>query len=252
MKKKIIILLVFIFALIIILIPKHEKITKKEITKYKNQTEQKLETITSENVTFDEFKKIIGKNITNVHITVGQNSYLRNRPSLKLIEKYDLDEYVKKEELYASEIEKRYLNSLEYRVVKSNVKNNKVCQDIEIKTYYYSLYLIDLINLTNTIAEGDIENTSTDEKTEVEYFKAQVDSEEILSNYLDDYENKTNEKTSASICYKNGKIEKEDQMLSLAVALQGETYSNCDFSNEEVQKKANERLQKYLNDYNKK
>lgn len=252
MKKKIVIIvLVILVLLVLIFIPKGKEITKKEIKEYKEKTTEKIDTITNEDVTFDSFKKEIGKNITNVHITVGENSYLRNRPSKEIIKKYDLEKLVQKEDSLADEVEKRYLSALEYDIVKTDVKKNKVCYEVEIKTYYYALYLIDLINLTNEIAPGDVADASESVEAEVEYFKALVKSEEILSNYLDDYENKTNEKTSATVCYKNGKVESEDQMLSLAVALQGETYSNCNFSLKEVQNQANERMAKYLKDYQK-
>jgi len=252
-KKKIILLsliiLVVVIVLLVVLWPRNEKITKKEIREYENNTTTNMEKITSSDITLKEMETIVGKDIANIHLTVGENSYLRNRPSDEVIKKYNLEDYVKKQEKLVKQVEERYLKALEYEVIDSQVQKNKVCQTIEISTYYYALYLIDLINLTNEIVDEDLPDVEESIGTEIAYFKGQIAATEILNKHLDDYENKSKEKTSATVCYKNGKVEDEDQMLSLMVAMQGETYSNCDFSKEENQKLANERLAKYIKEY---
>jgi hypothetical protein len=247
-KKKIIILvalLVIILIMIIILWPKY-KVDEEEEKRLKKQTNEALTSITNEDISYKEMKKIIGKDITNVHITVGENSYLRNRPSNKVIKEYKLSSYVLKQEQLAKKVEERYLSNLEYKITSTEVNGNEVCENIEIKTYYYALYLIDLINLTNEIAGDNVEDVSENVQTEIKFFKSQVKALEVLDKHLDDYENETNETINQKVCYKNGKIKDADEMLSLAVALQGETYENCDFSNQNNSLMAEQRLEKYL------
>lgn len=241
-----IIIVIIIAMLVIILWPKYE-LTKQEEKRIHKEIENNINSITSEDITLDKMEKIIGRDIANVHITVGENSYLRNRPSNKIIKKYDLEELVNKEEKLAKRVEERYENSLEYEITNREVNGNEMCEDVRISTYYYALYLIDLINLTNEIAGNPVEDVSQDVKLEIKFFESQVKAMEILDKHLDDYENVNKEKTIQRVCYKSGKTT-ADTMLSLVVALQGETYSNCDFSKQENIDLANQRLQKYLNE----
>lgn len=241
--------LIVVFILLGVFLPKQEKITEEDIKKYEDTTTSNIDKIISPEITFEKMEKIVGKDITNVHITIGKNSYLRNRPSDEVIEKYNLNDLVAKQEKLVKQVESRYLNALEYGILDSEIKKNKVCQTIEISTYYYALYLIDLINLTNAIVDEDLPDVEKNVETEIAYFKGQVAATEILNNHLDDYENISKEKTTSTVCYKNGKIEKDDQMLSLIIAMQGETYSNCDFSKKENQKLADQRLSKYVKEY---
>ena len=68
----------------------------------------------------------------------------------------------------------------------------------------------------------------------------------VLDKHLDDYENKTKEKVSANICYVNGEPKSSDEILGFIGALQGENYSNNNFSIKLNLDKANNRLTKYL------
>lgn len=252
MKKKNIIIMVGVLLLtllivILIILPKKE-ISQKDIKTLEKETKNNIEVVTSKDITYDKMIEVLGKKTANVNINLGENSYLRNRPSKELIKKYNLESYITKQEDLVKKVEKRYLDNLDYKMINSKVEGKKVCQEIEIKTYYYALYLNDLINLTNELVADNITDITKDEKVEINYFKGQIKAMEVLDKHLDEYENKTNEKVISKVCYKNNKPETEDEMLSLVIALQGGTYSNMDYSKEENIKLSNQRLKQYLSE----
>ena len=101
------------------------------------------------------------------------------------------------------------------------------------------------MNLTNALATHDIEEVTQNIKAELDYFKAQVKAIKILDNYLEDYENKTREKTTGNLCYTNRKLKDGDNLLSFIGALHGETYSNANYSAMIVLDASNQRLKKF-------
>lgn len=249
-KKKLyivvaLIALVALIILVIINIPKPkkaEKITAKEI---KEETKTTVESLITTELDYDKFTSIVGKNVPNVHIALGPNSYLRNKPSDEVMKKYNLTKYISQQEQLVKKVEKRYLDSLNYEIKDTLEAGNQICQDVEIISYYYALYLYDFIELSNNIVSADAEDAATSKKAQAEYYKGCIKALKVLDNHLDDYENTEKEKITASICYKNGKAD-SNEVLSLIGALQGENYSNMNMSSELNQVKANERLAKYL------
>ena len=251
MNKKKIFIIIAVVALIAIItitilnITKPKKADKKTEKEIKEETKNTINTITSEDLTYEKFKQIIGTDVPNVHIAVGPNSYLRNKPSDKVIKKYNLSKYVNLQEKLVKRVEKRYLDSLEYNVKDTIDMGGQVCQEVEISSYYYALYLYDLIDLTNEIATNGPEDAATNEKAAAEYYKGQVKALQVLDNHLDDYENTTKEKITTGVCYKNGIVDSDD-MIGFVGALQGENYSNMNMDSEINQNRAKERLAKYL------
>ena len=266
-KKEFLIALIIISLIIIILLinlknfsgNSKTSIIKKPVYNYtpekkeeiKNEVINNISAITSEETTIDNLKKIVSqKDIVNVFLTTGENSYLRNKPSDEIIEKYNLSSLKEQQEYYVSRVEKKYLDNLKYEVVSEEVGEGSLCENIEITTYYYSLYLNDYINITSSL-ENEIIDEKKDTKKEqeekiVKNYKNQIAALKVLDNYLDDYDNFSKEKEEVKICYEDGELKDKDQILTLLIALQGELYSNMDMNNEVVLKKSNERLEKYL------
>ncbi len=230
---------------------KHYKYTTEKKEKIKNDVLSNISSITSEDATIDNLKKVTSeKEAINVFLTVGEESYLRNKPSDEIIKNYDLSSLIEQQKYYVGRVEKKYLDNLKYEVVSEEVGDGKLCENIEIVTYYYSLYLNDYINITSSLTDFivDDDNDTKKEKEEkiVKNYKIQVAALRVLDNYLDDYDNFSKEKEEVKICYEDGKLKDKDQMLTLLIALQGELYSNMNMGDEVVARKSDERLQKYL------
>ncbi|MBR3199058.1 MAG: hypothetical protein IKG27_03490 [Bacilli bacterium] len=250
MNKKKVFIIVAIVALILLIVvltkglkpKKADKLTAKEI---KEDVKNNINDLTTTDLNYEKFKNIIGENVPNVHIALGKDSYLRNKPSAKVISKYNLTKYVNLQEQLAKKVEQRYLNSLNYKIKETIDMGDQICQKVEISSYYYALYLYDYLDLTNNMTDVGAEDAATNEKAQVEFYKNSVKALKVLDAHLDDYENTTKEKVEDDICYKNGKIDSDD-MLGFVGALQGENYSNMNISSVINQNKAKERLAKYL------
>lgn len=244
---KLIIIPLAILVLIVIIInlqPKY-KLDNAEKERIKKEVINNADTLSNEAMTIEKLKEIVGEDSINVLIAVGEDSYLRNKPTQKVLTKYNLRDLETRQDELVSKVEERYLNNLEYQVVGEEIDGNSICEVIEIKTYYYALYLNDYINLTNKLNPNSLEDVTENDESAVEYYKAQLKALEVLNNHLDDYENTTNEKETIRVCYKNGKVEDHNQMLSLNLALQGEMYENMNANNPDNVKASNDRLEKY-------
>ncbi len=248
--KKVYLTLMILSAACIIFVTANRHILDNSVTYTKEDLEEKTNEIatkvTDTNLTYNEFTKIVGKKVPNVHIAVGPNSYLRNKPEAKLIKKYNLEKYVKIQEELVQKVERKYLDNLNYEVVDTTFTSNEFCQKIKITSYYYAAYLDDLINITTNLLDKDLEDITKSEKTQVEYYKAQVIALKVLDNHLDEYDNVTNESVEMPVCYVNGKFKNSDEAISFIESLQGGRYKNMDFSNNENIKKADERVKTYV------
>lgn len=223
-----------------------QKITKEEIQETTKLTNNNIDTIESDNITYDKITSLIGKKISNIHINIGPNSYLRNRPSEEVIQQYKLEDYINLQEKLADKVEKKYLDNLQYKIIDTKKQDNQICQTIEITSYYYALYLHDLINLTNSLATYDVEDVSQSIQAEVDLFKSQVKAMQVLDNHLNDYDNTLKETTTGTLCYVNQELVGGDNLLSFIGALQGETYGNCNFSAPVNITASDNRLKQYL------
>lgn len=250
-KRKIIIIIVILSILLLALAiffkgKENQKLTKEEKEVITKSTNENIDIIKSEDITYEKITSLIGKQVANVHINVGANSYLRNRPSKEIINQYKLNDYITLQEQLAKKVEKKYLDNLEYEIVDTKKEDNQVCQTIKITTYYYALYLHDLINLTNSLTTYNAEDVSQNMEAEVDLFKSQVKAMQVLDKHLNDYDNTLKETTNGTLCYVNQKLVGGDNLLSFIGALQGETYGNCNFSASINITAADNRLKQYL------
>ena len=247
MKKKkyiyIAIVTVVLLVLLIIYLTNHTY-TIEELEK---KTDDLVEEIINPNLTYEEFSEIAG-NVPNVHIPVGPNCYLRNKPTKEQIKKYKLENYVKIQEELANKVEKKYLDNFKYEIVESkeDEDNNQICQTVRITTFYYALYINDLLGLTTELFDKNMEDIVTNVKTQIAFYKVQVLGMKVLDKHLDEYDNKNKESIDVQVCYKNGKFETKDDALGFILSLQGERYTNNDFSIPSNVKRAEARLAKYL------
>ena len=91
-----------------------------------------------------------------------------------------------------------------------------------------------------------MEDIVTNVKTQIAFYKVQVLGMKVLDKHLDEYDNKNKESIDVQVCYKNGKFETKDDALGFILSLQGERYTNNDFSIPSNVKRAEARLAKYL------
>lgn len=247
MKKfKILILIIVIIAIALFIFFKTND-TKEE--KNSSNSLQIIEYIIDED-NVSKLKEIDdSENLSNM-IVVGENSNLHNKPNEKIIEKYNLSEYVSYREDYAKEIETLYLENLKYKVISSeNYEDNIKVETVEIVTFYYQKFMSDLSQLASLICKNagySLKNIETDEKVQANYYKAETKAFQILSNYFKDYEN-FDDKITVDVYYENGNLRK-GQLVNLMTYLQGGAYKNVDFSDGEVLKSFNERANNIYND----
>ncbi len=248
-KKKYLLISLIVIILIIVFNVVYNNNSKKP--NVKKDVARIVKTVTDENLTYDDFTKLVGTDVANINIVTGPNSYLRNKPKEDIIKKYNLEKYVELQDELARRVEKRYVDNLKYKIMETQNLDNKECHVIRITAYYYELYMHDLLNLINAQLDMDISEIVNDSKAQAEYLKKEVLALKVLDNHLDDYENKIQESSVIRLCYKNGKIESNDMILSLVLAFRGNGYLNVDFSNEQNVKAAQARLSKYLDELKK-
>lgn len=247
MKKRYKILLVILVIIVVvgiyILSPKYS-VTNKEKNRIKKEILDNISSLSSNDISFDEYKDIVDTDIYNVSVPVGNDSYLKNKPTEKIISKYKLQELVNLQEELSNKVEKRYLDNLEYRVTATYSDGDYVYERVQIVTYYYALYLHDYLDLVNALYDNK-DNPFSSEEGAYKYYKALVIALQVLDKHLDDYDNKDRDHVNYEMKYYRGKPD-SDSMYSLAMALQGYTYPNMDFSVNENVLKASERVKKYL------
>lgn len=225
------------------------KYTKVEKDRIKTEISGNMDSLVSDDLTLDEVKDILGDDSAlNIYITLGEGSYIRQKLTDKVIKKYNLEDLVKQQDYYISKVEELYKNNLQYKIVSEYVDGNDLCENIEIITWYYSLYVNDYIDIMTRLSNINVDDDASKTKESVEYYKNQIRALKVLDKHLDYYNNKDKEKEELQVCYRNGKLVDNNQMLTLTLALQGELYSNMDFSNNENVILRTERINGYLSE----
>ena len=95
----------------------------------------------------------MNQEITDKNVMLGKDAYLLKKPSKKLIDKYDLDNYIKENE--------KYFDNLKVKI-KTNYSwefDGKTLDDqdtyfVNVKTYQYGVYLADLEQLMGLLAQN--------------------------------------------------------------------------------------------------
>lgn len=240
MKKIIVIVLILFLIILVINIDLFNKNYKTDPKKVKQEINTNIELFLDKNATKKDLEKITGNQLSSAVIAIGKDSLAREKISEKLIKKYNLEEYAKKQEVYAENLETEILNNMEYKLTNSRMENNEVYQTVEIKGYYYGLYSADLMELTSALILKEKETNQ-----DVRYYKAKIKAMEIMDKYLKDYVNEKEIKR-VDIIYKNGKAKDSDELFSLLLNIEGMTYDNTDFNDSLNVQKQKERMKTYL------
>lgn len=230
--------------------------TEKDVKKVKTDITNRLEdTFTSPTSTKEEIEEVIGYDITSSNLIIGKDAYIRKNFDEKTIAKYNLQDYVNKQNAYADRIEKEYLENLKVTLGQTAIyEQTEIYQEVKVISFYYGLYRGDLYELTSLIFqqkkpealdESDIQAGSEED---IEYYKSKVEAMGILDKHFDTYVNRE-EELSVEIIYKDGKPKNSDEAFTLLCNLTGITYENAWFATEEVQKAQQERLDGYLKEW---
>ena len=205
-----------------------EKITSKEIAeKYIDN----LSDLIINGGTKEEYTKAFGSaKVPQLYIMTGEYSSFRVTPSSKIIEEYNLKEYVDKQEELAKNLEKHIKDNFSYNIEGTVEEENYYSVLVSYKSYYYLNYSNDLNEIRNlllTKAGYNLEENITENNQFIaDSFKAKVKAADLLDNYLDSYNN-SNEENSVYVRFDNReKASSFDNLQSYLINLNGYAYHN--------------------------
>lgn len=205
-----------------------EQVTKDEITGY-------IELLYSDKATIEDVKKIADADISGDMLFIGNDSYLRQIPSNKIMTQYSLGEYKKKQDIYASNVEKLMRKNLDYQLGEYIVsEEGDIVQKFSYRTYYYQLYLGDLNQLISTLMPNVFEDYSSmlvrelNDEELAKMYQLKVKALEILNDYINNYVNE-NEVVSFDLIYKKQGDKIVQDYFSLLMQLNGSFYQNVSY-----------------------
>lgn len=205
-----------------------EQVTKDEITGY-------IELLYSDKATIEDVKKIADADISGDMLFIGNDSYLRQTPSNKIMTQYSLGEYKKKQDIYASNVEKLMRKNLDYQLGEYIVsEEGDIVQKFSYRTYYYQLYLGDLNQFISTLMPNVFEDYSSmlvrelNDEELAKMYQLKVKALEIMNDYINNYINE-NEVVSFDLIYKKQGDKIVQDYFSLLMQLNGSFYQNVSY-----------------------
>lgn len=234
----IILIILIIFVTVLLIFPKNKKTTEKEKWPEKITSKETAETYVDNlsnliinGGTKEEYTKAFGSaKVPQLYIMTGEYSSFRVTPSSKIIEEYNLKEYVDKQEELAKNLEKHIKDNFSYNIEGTVEEENYYSVLVSYKSYYYLNYSNDLNEIRNlllTKAGYNLdENITENDKFIADSFKAKVKAADLLDNYLDSYNN-SNEENSVYVRFDNReKASSFDNLQSYLINLNGYAYHN--------------------------
>jgi len=248
MKKRIFVLIAIMLIITSIFYVYRNDAASESSKKPKENTDDIITTMLNQELTEDNLKEITGIENIKSNIIVGEDSFLRNTPSDKMVEKYNLKNYKEERESIALEIENEFIENLNYTIInEEETENGELVQTIEVVGFYYELYMADFTTLSIELYEKSGYDTSRieiDEKANIAFYKAQVKAMQLMKPFISNYEN-YGEKITFRVTYVNGKLKDSDEMVNIISQIRGMTYSNMDFSKKENQDAQKIRINEY-------
>lgn len=233
MKNKkwalLIIILLILIAIVLLIIPMFTKDNEGyDPSKTTKQFASDIEKLNDLLINGGSKKEIIEltkvDDLENFNIMTGSDSYLNQKPSEKIIENYDLDNYVKMADKYISRLEKEIKNNFSFERNDTARDGNYIYDIVTIRSYYYSGYISDFNELKNQLlAKVQSENKNEEKSNE---YKAKVKAMEILDKKLSDYRNES-EELNISINYNaDRKTYTKNFLYQYILSVQGFSYRN--------------------------
>ena len=243
MKKKTIIgliVLIIIVAVIIIIAfwPKapEKSYTKKEIIEqvsngFKNGISKK------------ELEELMNQEVLDTTMMTGEDAYLLQTPSEELIDKYKLDSYVKENQKYFENLEKKIKENYSWEF-DGEAEANQENYFVSVKTYQYGVYLTDIEVLMSLLTQNyPFENA---ENQEINNYKAKVIAMKLLDSHLNDYISDSEARTIA-IFFENIDDEETKNSLSQYIIDLSGYASGSDERINNMEVNRTQRMQEYIN-----
>jgi len=246
MKNRVI-TLVIILILILLGIVIGITIPKENISV--EDTKNNINELTSIEITQDRIEEIMDYKLNSSEIMIGEDSDLRKSLSDKLIKKYNLEEYKKRQKEYAKEVEEKYLSNFRYEIKKIEKTSDKeTLYTIEMQGYYYQLYMADMTELALKLykdAGNKEEEIDARDEANANFYKAKVKAMQLMREHLNNYINK-NEVREFKVYFVDGKPKTRDDLITITLNFRGMTYENMNFTKKENEKAQKERIENYI------
>ncbi len=199
----------------------------------------------NDSTTIKKLNGVMNAQIIPEEVFIGPDSYIRNKPSERIIKKYKLEKYEKTQDKYSVEVEDKLKSAAKYRIT----DYNDSIVSLEIEPWYYYNYSNDLTSLSielMKLVNFDIENIDfSSEVFIVTEYKARIVSMRILNEYLDEYNNDNNEVREVDIEFDNDKP-REFAYYTLYEVLEGATSDYSYEKDNEYSEKQSIRLKGYI------
>lgn len=255
-KKKIALIFVFIVVALVVSIiyfhndNKTDEGTLNSLENAEKDVSEFTKGIIETGMTEEEISDKVGQEVGSRNIMLGDDSYLNEKTTSRGI---NVDEWEQAQKTYSANVEAKIKEMFSYNcdeTLKSD--DGSTIVRVTIKSYYYFTYLDDLDELTRLllIKSGYKEDTdfagNQSEKSKAEQYKAKIKAMEIMDNYLDNYDNYYEYKTTEIITYPEQQSTNISYMQYL-LDLIGYGY-NIDFGSEKYLNERSQRINKYINE----
>lgn len=249
MKKKtkiiisiIVFLILIALALTIIILTKNNKEPEKSYTK--KEIIEKISNGFVNGISKNELESLMNQEVQDKAMMTGEDAYLLQTPSDKLIDKYNLNNYVKDNKAYFSNLEKKIKENYTWKF-DDEVKDNQDTYFINVKTYNYGVYLADLEEIVGLLTNNYPFKNS--EEQEINNYKARVIAMKLLDSHLDDYISSSDPKSIAIFFKGVDSKETKDSLSQYLIDLSG--YANgLDERINNMEINRTERMRTYINE----
>ena len=244
MKKRIkiitiaIIVILLVAILIIVFLPKKQErnYTKKEI----------IEQISNgfvDGISKGKLEDLINQDIADKTMMTGEDAYLLQTPSEKLIDDYNLNNYINLNKTYFKHLEKAIKQNYSWEFAE-DVSPNQNSFLMNIKVYSYGIYLSDLEEMEQQLL-ANYKSKNTEEK-QINEYKAKVVAMKLLDSHINDYVY-NGEARSIFVDFKNIKSdETKNSLMQYLIDLAG--YNNQDENIRIMVQNRQERVKSYIDD----